>query len=233
MDDDQQFWQARNNAIQFLETEGRREASSMRLLFDLMDACILRFEHHSTERNSEIYGLTLLKARNLALGTLSLVLDGLGQEAGALTRPLIEYIELLQYLRENPGEIDALYAGKVLPSAGVRAKKINGIYKDFREHLNQHASHSAYSYYSLSHLREPRTGKWRLFQKHSPSVLHRNLGDLAVQIYVLLRHALLCLKDVDSSAFIQLGSRYDSTKPILFDVFKLDERLGETNHGIK
>jgi hypothetical protein len=46
--------------------------------------------------------VTLVKAKNLALGSYSLVLDGLGQEAGALMRPMIEYAELLAYFRLHP-----------------------------------------------------------------------------------------------------------------------------------
>lgn len=67
---------------------------------------------------ARVCGLTLLKAKHLALGAYSLILDGLGQEAGALLRPFIEYTELLTYFRKFPSKVDAAIKGK-LPSAGV------------------------------------------------------------------------------------------------------------------
>jgi hypothetical protein len=61
----------------------------------------------------------------MTLGVYSLMLDGLGQEAGALLRPLIETLELLVYLRLEPARIDQAIEEK-LPSAGQIAKKIEG-----------------------------------------------------------------------------------------------------------
>ena len=119
-----------------------------------------------------------MKAKNLAQGSLSLVLDGLGQEAGALLRPMIEYTELLTYLRTFPEKADKV-AENTLPSAGQRAKAIGGIYKEFREHLNEHAAHSSCSHFALSHLLTPEFS-FRKLQEFVPHVLDANFRDFTV-----------------------------------------------------
>ena len=105
------------------------------------------YELHSTNSTyARICGLTLLKGKNLALGSLSLILDGLGQESGSLLRPMIEYAELLTYLYKSPKEAERA-AENDLPKAGKRAKAIGSIYQNLREHLNEllHIAHTATS----------------------------------------------------------------------------------------
>lgn len=227
------IWIAREQAIKHLGTRASEKADLIAKLFGLLDQCILALESKSSESYAaELYGLTALKAKNLSVGSLSLVLDGLGQESGALMRPLIEYTELLIYLRYKPDAVDNIRAGRKLPSAGKRAKEVHSIYKDFRQHLNSHASHSAYSTYSLSHLIEPTTKRWRLFQPNAPAVLERNLADLGVQVYIMLREVLWCIHEQDEAKFYELAAIYDGLKPRLFHVFSLNDRLPGDNGAI-
>ncbi len=66
--------------------------------FDLLDECVVRLEtEHGSEPSSRVCALTLLKGRNLLLGSYGLSLDGLAQEAGALLRPFIEVFEKMVY----------------------------------------------------------------------------------------------------------------------------------------
>ena len=83
-----------------------------------------------------------------------------------------------------------------LPSAGKRAKAIEGIYENLRGYLNQHAAHSSYSRYSLAHLQEPETGKYKKLQKMVPHVLDTNIKDMTAQLYLLLREAVLGLEQL-------------------------------------
>ena len=94
-------------------------------------------------------------------------------------RPFIEYTELLTYFRAYPAMVERALQDD-LPSAGNRGKAIDGIYKGFREHLNSHAAHSSYSPFSLSHLQEPKTLKFKKLQLAVPHVLERNLKDFIV-----------------------------------------------------
>lgn len=100
------------------------------------------------------------------------------QEAGALMRPFITYTELLTYFKRLPEKVEAA-VNDALPSAGARAKAIDGMYKGAREHLNNHASHSSYSHHSLSHLLEPGTMRLKKLQRTVPAVLERNVRDFA------------------------------------------------------
>lgn len=193
-------------------------------LFEAIDHLVVRYEKHSSSNTyARICGLTLLKAKNLAVGTFSLILDGLGQEAGALLRPFIEYTELLTYFRHFPDSVsDVANDNNKLPSAGLRAKAINGIYEDFRKHLNLHASHSSYSYYALSHLFEPKSFEFKKYQRHVPKVLEKNLKDISIQIYLLLYEATLNIEKLNLTEFDELADRVDSLKAKLFLEFKLD-----------
>lgn len=193
-------------------------------MFQAIDRCIDAYEARSgSDTYARICGLTLLKAKYLAVGSYSLVLDGLAQEAGALIRPFIEYTELLTYFRTFP-ELVQRATENDLPKAGVRAKAIKGIYKEFREHLSTHASHSSYSNYSLSHLLEPAapgTFSFKKLQRTIPAVLNRNLQDLAIQLYLLLREAVLGLR-IGIDEIEELAGEADTLKERLIKEFALE-----------
>ena len=181
-------------------------------LFGLADECIDAYEVQGDDLYSKVCGLTTLKAKNLALGMYSLTLDGLAQEAGALARPFIEYTELLTYFRMFPEGVTGALAGD-LPSAGARAKKIEGIYQPFRKHLNDNASHSSYSSHSLAHLTDPTTKRIRKLQTMHPRVLERNLGDFAVQFVLMLQESVLGMEgSADPSRLSALAKRCDELR---------------------
>jgi len=190
-------------------------------MFSLIDRCVDRYEATAgSDSYARVCGLTLLKAKHLAFGAYSLILDGLGQEAGALLRPFVEYTELLTYFRKFPGKVDAAAFGK-LPSAGERAKAINGIYKELREHLNQHASHGSYSRYALGHLTEPGSGKFKKMQQMVPEVLDRNLRDFAVQLFLLLHEGAVGLAPLKPKGLVALATESDGLKVRLIEAFEL------------
>lgn len=146
------LWRTRHKSMEWLAKGFKPQASAIENAFGIIDECIELFDSKS---NSDDYcsvcGLTLAKARNYALGAYGLILDGLGQEAGALIRPFIEYHELLVYFRKDPSRVQQAIDDK-LPSAENIAKKIEGDFQGFRQYLNDNASHSSYSHYSLNHL---------------------------------------------------------------------------------
>lgn len=215
------LWKARNDAITYLSAERATQVSLLLEIFGAIDTCIDGYAAKSeNDTYARVCGLTLLKAKNFAVGAYSLILDGLAQEAGALIRPFIEYTELLTYFRMSPEMVDRALSN-YLPSAGARAKAIEGAYQDFREYLNLHASHSSYSKFSLSHLVEPGTLKLKKLQTTVPAVLDRNLRDFAIQLYLLLREALLSLEPVNAPTFYALAGGGDSLRVRLIDEFAL------------
>jgi hypothetical protein len=198
--------------LTFLRRERPAQIEAIEQLFVLADACIDAYEAQADDPYSKVCAVTTLKAKNLALGMYSLTLDGLAQEAGALARPFIEYAELLTYFRMVPEAVtDALAGG--LPNVGTRAKKIEGFYKRFREHLNEHASHSSYSAHSLAHLTDPVTKTVRKLQVMHPTVLERNVGDFAVQFVLMLQESVLGLEcSPDQSRVASLASQCDELR---------------------
>lgn len=217
------LWATRSEALAFLQSTHPSRLAVVNRIFDLLDQCIDAFEVTSNDNTyARICGLTLLKAKHLAVGSYSLILDGLGQETGALMRPMIEYAELLTYFRMFPESVNRA-AENNLPKAGERAKAIGGIYRQFRDHLNAHASHSSFSHYSLSHLLEPSTHKFKKLQRMVPHVLETNVRDLAVQLLLMLREAALALEPVGSPQFVSIAEGTDSLKDSMIHVFGLND----------
>lgn len=155
------LWMTRSESIAYMHRSHPSRLDVMNRSFDLLDQIVDAFEAVSQESAyARVCGLTLLKAKNLAFGSYSLILDGLGQETGALMRPMIEYSELLTYFRMFPESVEKAKTN-TLPTAGKRAKAIGSIYKEFRQYLNEHASHSSFSQHALSHLLEPSNFKFK------------------------------------------------------------------------
>lgn len=190
--------------------------------FELIDQCVAEYEAQSANSTyARVCGLTLLKGKNLAQGSLSLVLDGLGQECGALLRPLIEYAELLTYLNQNPAEAENAAAND-LPKAGVRAKTISATSQGLREHLNEHASHSSYSHYSLSHLLTPELS-FRTLQRFVPHVLETNFTNIAVHLEWLLQEAFFAMQHLYTDGQPQLAPAIQGHRARMLSAFGLNE----------
>jgi hypothetical protein len=217
------LWRTRSDTLTHLRRERPEQIEVGEQLFALIDRCNNAYEASaSSNTNARVCGLTLLKAKFLSIGAYSLILDGLAQEAGALMRPFVEYTELLTYFRRFPAKVDDALSDN-LPSAGQRAKAIEGSYKQFREHLNEHASHSSYSHYSLSHLLEAGTLRFKKLQRMHPQVLERNIRDFAIQLYLLLHEAALGLQPIALSELHLVAGECDEVKQRVLSTFGLDE----------
>lgn len=215
------LWDARNVGLAHLAEQAPAQVAAFEDVLALIDRCIDVFEAAAQEDTyARVCGLTLLKAKNLGIGAYSLILDGLGQEAGALLRPFIEYTELLTYFRLLPDRVE-LALNNELPNAGARARQIEGMYQEFRAHLNEHAAHSSYSAYSLSHLLERDTLRFKKMQRMVPHVLERNVRDLAIQLSLLLQEAVLGLQGVPNAPVRDLAVAADELKGRLLNAFGL------------
>lgn len=176
-----------------LDTELQAEASTIYEAFGLIDEMIEMFRASPPPTEfSMICGLVLLKGRNLTQSMFSLALDGLAQEAGALLRPAIECIELLTYFRQDPQSIEEAIEDR-LPQAGQIGKRIQGNFKDLRNHLNRHASHFSLTPESMLHLIDWRDGGWKVIQPYNEGVLRVNMCTLFAALVLLSFEAASCL----------------------------------------
>ncbi len=189
-----ELWATRNEALEILAGEYAPQAKAIEDLFLVIDECIELFDRKAGDDDfCRICGLTLAKARHLALGAYGLILDGLGQEAGALIRPFIEYQELLTYFRMDTSRVQRAINND-LPSAGKIAQLIEGCFQEVRDHFNSHASHSSFSEHSMSHLFSMKEMKIRKEQPMLPVVLFRNMASFFVQLFLLSNEAVNCLQ---------------------------------------
>ncbi len=186
-----EMWNARKHAMTAIESELQAEASTIYQAFSLLDEMLVIF-HSGDTTFCRVAGLTLLQARNLTQGILSLSLDGLAKEAGALLRPLIECIELMAYLRDNPQRVDEVLEER-LPSAGEIGKRIHGNFQKLRDYLNEHASHFSFKPKSMSHLIDFKSGDWKVIQPYNEGVLRTNMTTLFAVLVNLLFEAANCL----------------------------------------
>lgn len=213
------LWNTRNTAVADLEAALKKEAEVLREAFDLLDECIARLETaHGAEPYARVCALTLIKARNLLLGSYSLAIDGLAQEAGALLRPFIEAFEKIIYFNEDPARINEALEGR-LPKAGEIAKRIKGQLKPLREHLNHHSSHFGFTYESAKHLIDWNTLKFKLVQPYSAKVLRTNLTLIFTFLVFLNVQALECLCNLNHDGVNEIAVRCEGCKTKGFELF--------------
>lgn len=193
------LWQTRQKSLEWLTNELVEQNTLVDIGFELLDKCITIFNQYSNTSEDELTGrfarvvnITLAKSRNLLLGSYSMMLDALAQEAGALLRPILEAYELLIYFRLKPERVNQAIDGK-LPKHGEIAKKIEGEFHDLRNYLNTNASHLSFNFESARHLLDYQTFEIKAVQQQSIDVLKNNLTTLnAVQILVVAE-AIRCL----------------------------------------
>ncbi len=186
-----QLWDTRTRAMSANESKLQEEAATVYQAFSLLDEMLVIF-HSEDTTFCRVAGLTLLKARNLAQGILSLSLDGLAQEAGALLRPLIECLELVTYFYLNPQRVEEVLEDR-LPSAGEIGKRIHGKFQNLRNYLNEHASHFSFAPESMSHLIDFKSGDWKVIQPYNERVLRTNMTTLFAVLVQLSFEAANCL----------------------------------------
>ena len=216
------LWGARDEAERVLADELKPFVVLLDEAFRALDDCV----DHLVSLNSpygRVCGLVMIKARNLGLGCYSLSIDALAQEAGALFRPLLECLELLEYFRREPTRIDEALDNR-LPKAGVIAQRIGGQFKSLRDHLSSHASHLSLDPESMRHLIDFNSGKLLPVQGHSTSVLRENLRTLLAVLVWLDIEAANCTLVSATSIDRAFADRVEDIKRRAFLLF--DERTG-------
>ena len=219
------LWSTRTASLELLDSELAEQKVSIEQAFELINKAIDFFNQNAAvDQYCRICGLTLAKAKSYALGAYGMILDNLGQEAGALNRPFLEYYELLIYFSQDPQRV-AEAAEDRLPKAGQRAKLIGSDLKGFREYLNQNASHSSYSYYSLSHQLDTASLSVKKTQEFAAEVLFRNLGDLFAQLVLLDFQAAISISIKDRQVGLRLAHEAELLRDNGGNSFRLKDRI--------
>jgi hypothetical protein len=193
------LWHARQKSLEWLATELVEQNDLINKGFEMLDRCIALLNQQSKASKDELNGrfarvvnLTLAKTRNFLLGSYSMLLDAIGQEAGALLRPILEAYELLIYFRLEPSRVDQAIDG-MLPNPGQIAKKTEGEFKRVRDYLNTSASHLSFNYESARHLLDYQTFEIKAIQNQTIGVFKTNLTTLnGFQLFVVAE-AIKCL----------------------------------------
>ena len=91
------LWTCREQATAALAAEFRPIADALDSAFERIGEVVEYFQKFLVEdfAVARVYTMVVIKGHNLAQGCYSLALDGLGQESGAMLRPLLECIETL------------------------------------------------------------------------------------------------------------------------------------------
>ena len=192
-------FKTRHKSEIWLDNELEKENSIIDIGFGLLSQSVSVLERISREQETEedgkfflIGSISLAKSCHLLLGCYSLTLDGLGQEAGALLRPLIEVYELLIYLRDDKERVHEAISGN-LPKAGEIAKKISGMFEDLRKYLNDTSSHFGYKLDSVTHLLDFNNVLISAYPIHDLSTFRKNLTMINVFQLFLIKEAAFWL----------------------------------------
>jgi hypothetical protein len=217
------MWIIRNNSIKALETSLKNEGDIIFSGFSLIDDIIKIFESLSNKNlYPEFCGITILKGKRFCLSLFELLLNGFGQEAGAILRPTIETIELLNYIRSDLSRLHEVSENK-LPSAGKRAKLINGKLKKIREYLNTNASHFSFTPDSIQHLYDLKNDKFKLETEYNETVFKTNLsiiyGILVFFLYESIESLKICGYDLQDLIY-----KLDTWNVLGNKVFKFIQR---------
>jgi hypothetical protein len=218
------MWTVREESIQALKVGLKEEGDMISEGFSIIDEMIQKFNDLSPRTDlSTLSGLLLVKGKNLCFGMYSLALDGLAQESGALLRPTIECIELVQFFYDDQERLKLVFENKV-PSAGEVAKAVNGKFKKLREFLNENASHLSISIDSLMHLIDWTDRTFKPKQKYSETVLRKNLSTLFYFISFLIVSTVNCLDKCgcQSETLVQKINQWRDR----------GQKISRKNHGI-
>jgi len=187
------YFNTKRTSEEYFFKEMSTEKELLEELMAIVDKCIDLFEAKAGNSNGYhlICGISLIKARNYFLICLSSALDGLAQEGGALLRPMLEYIELLQYFQEDSARVKQAQEDK-LPNAGKRAKMINSSFQDLRKYLNEEASHSSFKENSIGHV-VTNSDNLLKNQNFSEKNLSTNIQFILIFLYYMAAVSVNCL----------------------------------------
>jgi hypothetical protein len=146
------LWSVRSQALVELQGNLKQEKEVLEEGFALLDECVDRLYSctmidNDNTRLAAVCCQSVVKARRLALGCYSLILDGLVLEAGALMRILKEPWQLLIYLHGQPERVESVLSDKP-PRAGDIAGAINREFHNqlqgLTDYYNKYVSHISF-----------------------------------------------------------------------------------------
>lgn len=164
-------------------------------------------------------GCTLAKGYCLCLGDYSLGLDGLSWEAGALRRALLEVIERLHWLKNDPSRARKLDVDRS-NRTGKIARSTGSPFQDARSYLSETASHFVLSTEVVNLLTDSATGYLLVVPKFDRTQLHKTLSRLFVNLLQLLIVAVNCLA-AGSEPNHDLADELEHLRETGFRIFKI------------
>lgn len=178
--------------IDILEKEFSELYCDLNRLFDISHK-ICRF-YNPEDDVLRIMGIIFTKGLITSKSIYSMIMDGRGQESGALLRNLLEIIELIKYIRLDENRINQIKEDK-LPSVGRRAQLIEGDFHSLRKHLNEHSSHFKLSYHTVSHIVDINENRVVPDQVIGKKILYENIYMLCNFISFLCREKILLIHE--------------------------------------
>ena len=217
------FWATREQALSVLDGEMAEARRILERFFLVLTESVNR---HNLRRNKQkesfLYGLLIAKARRLLLASYSLILDGIGQETGALLRPTIECLELLVYFNQDPSRIEEALENR-FPKAGIIAQRIDSGLRGLRGYLNKHASHIKLEGVSIQHLvtgNELRSAAEPVFGQDQ---FNKNIQMLCMFLQMTAHQSVVSLQTVDAACADDLAGHIQRETDKMRCLWRLEE----------
>lgn len=225
-------WNRRQEAIVLLRQDGGLGVAELiEEGFAVLDSVLAELDLETGGSFERVCALTICKARRFALGSYSLMLDGLGQEAGALMRPLLECLEMLSYFVDDPDRVDGAIDGE-LPRAGNIAQEIDGRLKFLRDYWSEHASHFGFTIEATGHLIDFKSHEVRPVDPLSHENLQHNTTFILLFLWMLSIESVNALGKAgreydDIPDLVDRAERYRRIVAASADIIREAEEAGE------
>jgi hypothetical protein len=214
------LWTVREGAMLALEEEMVAERSLLDRAFQQAEYLAQRLQSiETTAPFGQITGAATAKARILGQACYSLVLDGIGQESGAIARVWLEAIDLLTYLYLDPSRTEEIFKKGGPPKAGKIAQEVKSKSGKARRYLNEAAAHLGFGMESWQHLTNWNIGGLRTRPQLNLDLLRRNLGDVFTMMAWTIRESAFCLNVAQGYVEEGIGNAIHDLKTEGFEIF--------------
>jgi hypothetical protein len=199
-------------------------------LFELNESIRTIYNSVKDQVSFIISNLIFAKTTKYLNGVFILIKENLGHESGALLRPAIEGIELLEYLRRVPEGIQQAIDDN-LPSAGNIAKMIDGKFQTLRKYLNQDSSHFHMSFNSMINLFDAKNVDVLYDNGINKNVFTTNLKMVSLFLLYLNYQGILIDKE-NTIISRSMKESYNDIRRKLFNIYGIDDEDMKTTENI-
>lgn len=217
----------REESVKFLDSSGLQAWGAMPGLVGILENAL----KCCADRHDDPYFSVCMKAgikgKYCWQALLNLSLDGLGKESGSILRVMLEYMNLIDYVRARPNQAAEFNQG-ILPRAGLIAREVAPAFKGVRDWLSDNAAHQSFSDFALDHIWS-KDGDLLLDRPLSTDSLLFNVQHSYIVLALLARSLLTAIRAVDDDLMSDEGAAWNIHHNLILPIIRQDRELARQN----